>query len=198
MHNNKLWFEDGALSFLKKILFQLIPYYQYVLPNLIQQKLFLSTHNTAPCICLVKVLPVIRMNWHALIHALCHSKYKMLALCPPISNIQLHGAEGVDWEPLVKGWFQYRRGWSEVGVDEPSFLFQEEQMVAKLGMTFFVFSVFPAPDSPAVMMEWLFYDHNELSALIHTLCHIKYGQHSVLLFPTYSSMVWRIEIGNLL
>ena len=23
-------------------------------------------------------------------------------LCPPLSNVQLHGAEGVDWEPLVR------------------------------------------------------------------------------------------------
>ena len=33
----------------------------------------------------------------------------------------------------------------------PSFLLPEEQMVAKYEMTFLVFSVFPAPDSPVMI-----------------------------------------------
>merc|ERR1712173_131070 len=37
----------------------------------------------------------------------------------------------------------------------PSFLLPEEQMVAKYEMTFLVFSVLPAPDSPVMRMDWL-------------------------------------------
>ena len=47
----------------------------------------------------------------------------MLARCPPVSNIQLHGAEGVEWEPLVRGDCNTEE--AGVGVDEPSFLFQD-------------------------------------------------------------------------
>jgi len=37
----------------------------------------------------------------------------------------------------------------------PSFLLSEEQMVAKYEMTYLVFSVFTAPDSPVIRMDWL-------------------------------------------
>ena len=40
----------------------------------------------------------------------------------------------------------------------PSFLLPEEQMVAKYEMTFLVFSVFPAPDSPVIRMDWFIPD----------------------------------------
>ena len=43
----------------------------------------------------------------------------MLAIFPPISSVQLHGAEGADWKPLVR--VDCNTEEAGVGVDEPFF-----------------------------------------------------------------------------